>query len=95
MKLDAPGLRGLQDVDNGQGMTFETDLAAFEAALWLAAELSSKRPDLRGETSVVVTPRVAEKPTTMAFSSSQRGIARRGRNDWQSWQLISPHTSRR
>ena len=50
------GLRGPQDVDDAQGMTFETDLAAFEAAVWLAAELSSKYPDLRGKTSVAVTP---------------------------------------
>jgi hypothetical protein len=50
------GLRGQQDVDDGQGMAFETDLAASEAALWLAAELSSRYPDLRGKTSVQVTP---------------------------------------
>jgi hypothetical protein len=50
------GVRGPHDVDDGQGMTFETDLAAFEAALWLAAELSSNYPDLRGNSSVVVTP---------------------------------------
>jgi hypothetical protein len=50
------GLRGQQDVDDRQGMTFETDLAAFEVALWLAAELSSKYPDLRGKASVEVTP---------------------------------------
>ena len=50
------GLRGPKDVDDRQGMSFETDLAAFEAGLWLAAELSSKYPDLRGKTSVEVTP---------------------------------------
>jgi hypothetical protein len=49
------GLRGMQDVDDKQGLTFETDLAAFEAARWLAARLSSKHPYLRGNTSVVVT----------------------------------------
>lgn len=51
------GLRGTQNVDDGQGLTFETDLAAFEAAQWLAATLSSKHPHLRGNTSVVVTPK--------------------------------------
>jgi hypothetical protein len=46
------GLRGI----DGQRLTFETDLAAFEAAQWLAARLSSKHPYLRGNTCVVVTP---------------------------------------
>jgi hypothetical protein len=55
MKCYFFGLTGSQDVQDGQELTFETDLAAFEAARWLAARLSSKNPELRGNTSVVAT----------------------------------------
>jgi hypothetical protein len=55
MKCYFFGLTGSQDVQDGQYLTFETDLAAFEAARWLAARLSSKHPELRGNTSVVAT----------------------------------------
>ena len=47
------GLAGSQNVEDVQDLTFETDLAAFEAARWLAARLSSRHPELRGNTSVV------------------------------------------
>ena len=50
------GVRGTRHIDDGQGMTFETYLAAFEAAQRLAAELSDKYPDLRGKICVEVTP---------------------------------------
>jgi hypothetical protein len=49
------GLTGSQDVQDAQDLTFETDLAAFEAARWLAARLSSTYPELRGNASVVAT----------------------------------------
>ena len=49
------GLAGSRNVEDGQDLTFETDLAAFEAARWLAARLSSKHPELRGKTSAVAT----------------------------------------
>jgi hypothetical protein len=68
------GLREPQDVDDGLGMTF--DLAAFEAALWLAAaELSSKRPDLRGERSVVVTPTGRQHEHSLVRSEGSRVAA--------------------
>ncbi len=49
------GLAGSQDVQDGQDLLFESELAAFEAARWLAARLSSNHPDLRGSISVVAT----------------------------------------
>jgi hypothetical protein len=55
MKCYVFGLTGSRDVQDGQDLQFETDLAAFEAARWLAATLSTKHPELRGNTSVVAT----------------------------------------
>ena len=49
------GLQGARNIDDAMGFAFETDLAAFRAAQELAAELSSTRPNLRGNTCVVVT----------------------------------------
>jgi hypothetical protein len=53
MKRYIFGLTGSHEVEDGQELTFETDLAAFEAARWLAATLVSSHPELRGTTSVV------------------------------------------
>jgi len=49
------GLQGARNIHDALGFAFETDLAAFRAAQELAAELSSTRPNLRGNTCVVVT----------------------------------------
>lgn len=49
------GLQGTRNIDGALGFAFETDLAAFRAAQELAAELFSTRPNLRGNTCVVVT----------------------------------------
>jgi hypothetical protein len=49
------GLQGARNIEDAQGCAFESDLAAFRAAQELAAELSSTRPNLRGNTCVVVT----------------------------------------
>jgi len=49
------GLQGAKNIDDTLGLPFETDMAAFRAAQELAAELSSARPNLRGNTCVVVT----------------------------------------
>jgi len=44
------------------GHDLRNRLGCLKAGLWLAAELSSNYPDLRGQTSVEVTPTVAENP---------------------------------
>jgi len=48
-------LQGRQDATDPTGLAFETELDAFRAAQRLAAELSDTRPNLRGNTWVVVT----------------------------------------
>jgi hypothetical protein len=50
-------LQGQQNVNDPAGLAFETELDAFRAAQRLAAELSSTRPNLRGNTCVVVIHR--------------------------------------
>jgi hypothetical protein len=52
------GLQGARNIDDTLGLSFETDMAAFRAAQELAAVLSSTRPNLRGNTCVVVTRNV-------------------------------------
>jgi hypothetical protein len=47
-------LQGAQNAHDPTGFAFETELDAFRAAQRLAAELSSARPSLRGNTCVVV-----------------------------------------
>jgi hypothetical protein len=49
------GLQGGRNIEDPLGFAFETDLAAFRAAQELATELSRTRPNLRGNTCVVVT----------------------------------------
>ena len=53
-------LRGGQNIDDSGGLAFETDLDAFHAARRLATELASGRPNLRGNTCVVLTRQGAE-----------------------------------
>jgi hypothetical protein len=50
-------LQGRQNASDPTGLPFETELDAFRAAQRLAAELWSARPNLRGNTWVVVVPR--------------------------------------
>ena len=51
-------LQGAQNTDDPGGLPFESDLDAFRAAQRLAEELSRARPNLRGNTCVVVTRKV-------------------------------------
>jgi hypothetical protein len=48
-------LQGTQDAVDPTGLPFENELRAFRAAQRLAVELSSTRPNLRGNSCVVVT----------------------------------------
>jgi len=48
-------LEGKQNISDPGGLLFHSELQAFRAALRLAAELANSRPDLRGNTSLVVT----------------------------------------
>lgn len=48
-------LQGGQNVDDEHGLEFENDLGAFRAAQKLAIEIASIRPNLCGNTSIVVT----------------------------------------
>jgi hypothetical protein len=51
------GLQGGQNTDDPHGLLYADDLRAFQAAEKLAAELSYARPNLRGNTCVVIAPR--------------------------------------
>jgi hypothetical protein len=53
-------LPGAQKANDSGGLTFENDLEAFQAAERLARELAAARPNLRGNTFVVVTRKGAE-----------------------------------
>ena len=48
------GLQGAQNTEDLLGLLYANDLAAFRAAEKLATELSGARPDLRGNTCVVI-----------------------------------------
>jgi hypothetical protein len=48
-------IQGTQNANDPTGLVFETELDAFRAAQRLAADLWSTRPNLRGNTWVVVT----------------------------------------
>jgi len=48
-------LQGTQNANDPTGLAFESELDAFRAAQRLAAELSNARPDLCGNTCVVMT----------------------------------------
>ncbi len=54
------GLQGGQNTDDPHGLLYANDLEAFRAAEKLAAELSHARPNLRGNTCVVIAPRGAD-----------------------------------
>jgi hypothetical protein len=54
------GLQGAQNTRDPGGLAFENDLEAFRAASRLAAELAAARPNLRGNTYVVLTRKDAE-----------------------------------
>jgi hypothetical protein len=47
-------LQGAHNAHDSGGLKFESDLEAFRAAERLATELATTRPDLRGNTCVVV-----------------------------------------
>ncbi|QQN62256.1 hypothetical protein JIR23_22000 [Bradyrhizobium diazoefficiens] len=49
------GLEGKQNISDPGGLLLHSELQALRAAQRLAAELANYRPDLRGNTSVVVT----------------------------------------
>ena len=53
-------LHGAQSAHDSGGLAFETDMEAFNAAKRLAEELAAARPNLRGNTCVVLTRRGAE-----------------------------------
>jgi hypothetical protein len=48
-------LHGAQNTHDTGGLAFEDDMEAFRAAKRLAAELAAARPNLRGNTCVVLT----------------------------------------
>jgi hypothetical protein len=48
-------LQGVQNANDPTGLAFETELDAFRAAQRLAAEIWNARPNLHGNTWVVVT----------------------------------------
>ena len=54
------GLEGSQNANDAGGLAFESDLDAFRAAKRLAAELAIARPQLRGNTWVVLTRKNAQ-----------------------------------
>ena len=47
-------LQGSQNIADCSGLLFETELAAFRSAERMAQELSGARPELQGNTCVVV-----------------------------------------
>ncbi|KRR17720.1 DUF6894 family protein [Bradyrhizobium retamae] len=53
-------LQGAQKINDPGGFAFEDDLEAFQAAQRLAAELAATRPNLRGNTCVVLTRKDTE-----------------------------------
>lgn len=53
-------LQGGQNTSDSGGLAFENDLEAFQAAKRLAAELATARPNLKGNTCVVLTRKGAE-----------------------------------
>jgi hypothetical protein len=53
-------LQGAQKANDSGGLAFENDLEAFQAAQRLARELAAARPNLRGNTCVVLTRKDAE-----------------------------------
>jgi hypothetical protein len=53
-------LQGAQNAKDRGGLAFESDLEAFHAAKRLATELATARPNLRGNTWVVLTQKGAE-----------------------------------
>ncbi|MEH2611848.1 hypothetical protein V1293_004137 [Bradyrhizobium sp. AZCC 1693] len=53
-------LQGAQNAKDSGGLAFENDLEAFQAANRLARELAAARPNLRGNTCVVITRKGAE-----------------------------------
>lgn len=48
-------LEGKQNISDPGGLLLHSELEALRAAQRLAAELANSRPDLRGNTAVVVT----------------------------------------
>ena len=53
-------LQGAQNAKDSGGLAFESDLEAFQAANRLARELAAARPNLSGNTCVVITRKGAE-----------------------------------
>ncbi|ANW01328.1 DUF6894 family protein [Bradyrhizobium icense] len=53
-------LHGAQNAHDSGGLAFENDTEAFQAAKRLAAELAAARPNLRGNTCVVLTRKGAD-----------------------------------
>ncbi|MGQ0684166.1 DUF6894 family protein [Bradyrhizobium sp.] len=53
-------LHGAQNTRDSGGLAFENDTEAFETAKRLAAELATARPQLRGNTCVVLTRKGAD-----------------------------------
>ena len=54
------GLHGAQSAYDSGGLAFENDMEAFHAAKRLAEELAAARPNLRGNTCVVLTRKDAD-----------------------------------
>ena len=54
------GLGGAQSAHDSGGLAFENDVEAFHAAKRLAEELAAARPNLRGNTCVVLTRKDAD-----------------------------------
>ncbi|WFU14449.1 hypothetical protein [Bradyrhizobium sp. CB3481] len=54
------GLQGAQNAHDSGGLAFENDMEAFHAAKRLAQELAAARPNLRGNTCVVLTRQDAD-----------------------------------
>jgi hypothetical protein len=53
-------LQGAQNANDSGGLAFESDVEAFRAAKRLARELAAARPNLRGNTCVVLTRKGAD-----------------------------------
>lgn len=53
-------LHGAQNTHDLGGLAFENDTEAFHAAKRLAAELAAARPNLRGNTCVILTRKGAD-----------------------------------
>lgn len=64
-------LEGKQSISDPGGLLLHSELQALRAAQRLAAELANSRPDLRGNTSVVVTAK-DERATTIMYSSREQ-----------------------